>query len=175
MAPDATAAIPPRPYPSAASRIRRADSRARYRPGSGASGGAGMLVSDSKKLLFIHIQKTGGTSLRACLKGVIPDLEEGRGVKYHARLSDALRSGSRFQRGAYYTAAFVRNPWDRLVSWYVYIAGGTAFVPEGHSLFHRQNLLRQGVLRKARTFDEFILHCPNPSLPPCHTISRYIR
>ena len=83
------------------------------------------------------------------------------GVKYHARLSDALRADSRFQSGAYYTAAFVRNPWDRLVSWYVVIAGSTAFVPEGHSLFHRQNLLRQGVLRKARSFDEFILHCPN--------------
>lgn len=77
-----------------------------------------MLISDSKKMIFIHIQKTGGSSLRYTLKDMIPDLEENRGVKYHAPLSDILKSYPRLRCGEYYTIAFIRNPWDRLVSWY---------------------------------------------------------
>ena len=111
-----------------------------------------MLISESKKFLFIHIQKTGGQSLRASLKGVIPDLEEGWGSRYHARLSDVLQAYPSVRVGEYYTAAFVRNPWDRLVSWYADIVQNAAI---------RQNPLRQGVLRKARSFEEFVLHCHN--------------
>ena len=112
-----------------------------------------MLISDSKKFLFIHIQKTGGTSLRACLKAMVPDLEEYDGMKYHARLSDAL-TDPRFGSGEYFTAAFVRNPWDRLVSWYVDIVTNADVGGGG-------NLIRQGVMSRAHSFEEFIKHCPD--------------
>ena len=58
-----------------------------------------MLISDSKKFLFIHIQKTGGTGLRQHLKSVIPDLEEGRQRKYHAGLSYLLKTDPRLRGG----------------------------------------------------------------------------
>lgn len=112
------------------------------------------MISDAKKFLFIHIQKTGGTSLRTCLKALIPDLEEYRGYQYHARLSDALRQNPRLRHHEYHTAAFVRNPWDRLVSWYVEMVTNTNAGGGG-------NLIRQGVLSRARSFEEFIKYCPD--------------
>ena len=116
-----------------------------------------MLVSDSKKFIFIHIQKTGGTSLRNVLKGTIPDLEEGRGGKYHVPLSDILKSYPRLRCDDYYTVAFIRNPWDRLVSWYSDISRNTKILPYGTSCPY--NMLRQSVVRRARSFEDFILFC----------------
>ena len=120
-----------------------------------------MLISDSKKFLFIHIQKTGGTSLRQHLKSVIPDIEEGRQRKYHARLSDLLKTDPRLPGGGgYFTAAFVRNPWDRLVSWYSDIFQSHVFLPWHQRIFNRRyNRLRQSVLSRAGSFEEFIYSC----------------
>lgn len=71
-----------------------------------------MIVNYRKKFLFIHIQKTAGTSIRENL------LQE-KGTKYlhypHTMLKDA-RLTRRQQR--LFKFAFVRNPWDRLYSWY---------------------------------------------------------
>jgi chondroitin 4-sulfotransferase 11 len=71
-----------------------------------------MIVNYRKKFLFIHIQKTAGTSIRKNL------LQE-RGTKYlhypHTLLKDTTLT-KRQQR--LFKFAFVRNPWDRLYSWY---------------------------------------------------------
>ena len=121
-----------------------------------------MLISDSKKFMFIHIQKTGGTSLRSSLKELIPDLEEYRGTMYHARLSDALKMDPRLRGERYFTAVFVRNPWDRLVSWYSDICENTVLLPWWYKIIsnRRYNKLRQDVLTRARSFEEFIYFCP---------------
>lgn len=112
-----------------------------------------MLVSDSKKFLFIHIPKTGGKSLRTCFRGIIPDVEEGIGGRiHHAGLSDVLKMDLSCRYREYYTAAFVRNPWDRLVSFYAYFTTENMGNPQG--------LIRQRVLRRARSFEEFVLYCP---------------
>ena len=113
-----------------------------------------MLLSESKKFVFIHIQKTGGTSLRMYFNQLIPDLEVSMGdtPKYHGRLSDLMKIDPRLRCGEYFTAAFVRNPWDRLVSWYTDIVVNYKLLP---SLDPRYIRLRQGVLRKAQSFENF--------------------
>lgn len=117
-----------------------------------------MLRSDSTKFLFIHIQKTGGTSLTQHLKSAIPDSEEGRSRQIHPRLSDLLKMDPLL--GGYFTAAFVRNPWDRLVSWYSEISQNTAFLPWYQRIFNRRySRLRQSVLSRAGCFEEFIYSC----------------
>jgi len=94
-----------------------------------------MLISDSKKFIFIHISKTAGTSVRA---GLEPYSNQAPCDKLHSflRYFDLPRDYRRFKfsKHAYLSAAqkklpadvydhylkfaVVRNTWDRLVSSY---------------------------------------------------------
>jgi hypothetical protein len=74
-----------------------------------------MIINYDKKFLFIHIQKTAGTSIRE-------NLMKNRGTELfhyphtllkHVRLND--------EQERFFKFAFVRNPWDRLYSWYIMI------------------------------------------------------
>ncbi|MBS2937758.1 sulfotransferase family 2 domain-containing protein [Nocardioides sp. J2M5] len=80
-----------------------------------------MLISDARRALFVHVPKTGGVSVgvtftRTCpdarskAPGVVPPL--GR----HAPYARILRA----EPGVadYWSFAFVRNPWARMVSWW---------------------------------------------------------
>lgn len=100
-----------------------------------------MLLSHKKKFLFIHIQKTGGTSITNHLRSNIADLQSY--IKPHSPLS--LAEEKYYE---YYTAAFVRNPFERLVSWYVMIQS-----------LKNPNYLQSEVLKRAKNFNEFILNC----------------
>jgi len=100
-----------------------------------------MLLSHEKKFLFIHIQKTGGTSITQYLQNNISDLH-----LYMNPHSPLCLAEEKYHH--YYTAAFVRNPFDRLVSWYTMI-----------NSIKNPNFLQSEVLKKARNFDEFILNC----------------
>ncbi len=74
-----------------------------------------MLISQSKKILFIHIPRTGGTSLRQALITQVPDTQEccfqHSGV--HTQGQDFFASYTGFQ-----ILTIVRNPWERIYSWY---------------------------------------------------------
>ncbi|CAN5557895.1 hypothetical protein BH11ACT8_BH11ACT8_35310 [soil metagenome] len=73
-----------------------------------------MIVSDSHKLLFVHVQKTGGVTLTNLLKSQLDDV---RSVsKRHAPLRKILQKEPELVE--YWTFGFVRNPWDRMVSWW---------------------------------------------------------
>ena len=101
-----------------------------------------MLVSHNKRFAFVHIPKTGGTSLSAVLKPysdehplplrVVGNFFDNRGfergpllqtvfgVPRHAPYLDIrTRIGARID--GYYSFAVVRNPWDLVVSEYLYI------------------------------------------------------
>jgi hypothetical protein len=80
-----------------------------------------VLISDAKRALFVHVPKTGGVSVgvafeRACpdarskTPGVTPPL--GR----HAPYERILRAEP--ATADYWSFAFVRNPWARMVSWW---------------------------------------------------------
>jgi chondroitin 4-sulfotransferase 11 len=78
-----------------------------------------MIISNQAKCIFVHIQKTGGASVEQLLRandaGIEQNSLEGRrhisAVELRARVAPEIW-------GAYFKFAFVRNPWDRLVSWY---------------------------------------------------------
>ncbi len=97
-----------------------------------------MLISESKSFLFVHVQKTAGTSLADILKphalqptdtrlnklasdlGLVRDWR-----KFHFRKHANLRKAQSVIPAPVYDGlfkfAFVRNPWERLVSWYQYV------------------------------------------------------
>lgn len=116
-----------------------------------------MLISRSKKFLFIHIQKTAGRSFEAVLKDNVPDLESCMGTHDHALWA---REELGDEWSDYYKVAFVRNPWDRLVSWYTMIKEkGTMTWYKRIVGMRRYNDLTQYVLANATSFDEFIYKC----------------
>jgi len=97
-----------------------------------------MLISESKSFLFVHVQKTAGTSLADILKphalhpadGHLNKLASDLGLvrdwrKFHFRKHANLRKAQSLIPAPVYDSlfkfGFVRNPWERLVSWYHYV------------------------------------------------------
>lgn len=102
-------------------------------------------------LIFVHIQKTGGSSIAATI-----------GQKVYSPHKHRFASELKLIHGAAvwdaaYKFAFVRNPWDRLVSWWAMIE---QFRPQ-HEQGRDLNNFFKYVHSNARTFEEFIVNCPD--------------
>jgi hypothetical protein len=73
-----------------------------------------VLISDHHRMLFVHVQKTGGVSIDRMLRAHVDDL---RAVaSRHATLTRILKAEPDLRD--YWTFGFVRNPWTRMVSWW---------------------------------------------------------
>jgi chondroitin 4-sulfotransferase 11 len=108
-------------------------------------GAARVLVSDSHKLVFVHIQKTGGSTVHRLLQERVPDIRT-----IAPRHEIAIRGMPKPDDWEeYFKFAFVRNPWDRLVSWYSMV---TKFPSGGNELWRY-------VHDNSSTFEEFIYNC----------------
>jgi hypothetical protein len=72
-----------------------------------------MLISEQDKTIFIHVQKTGGSSLSAALlqHAFVADGNN------HEGAAELLERG--IELASYFSFGFVRNPWARLASWHV--------------------------------------------------------
>lgn len=68
-----------------------------------------MIVNDNLKFLFIHIQKTGGSSISSELTNL---------GSYEIYQQHSFIDVVEKKYDNYFKFCFVRNPWDRLVSWY---------------------------------------------------------
>ena len=73
------------------------------------------MISHKHKCIFIHIAKTGGTSIEKCLiKKDWWDID--RKTKHLSAKSAKIIYKDYWKD--YYKFSFVRNPWDIMVSWY---------------------------------------------------------
>jgi chondroitin 4-sulfotransferase 11 len=135
-----------------------------------------MLISTEKKFLFFHIQKTAGSSIARLLKSQAPDTRPFLGQHDHALWAKKHLAS---EWDDYYKFAFVRNPWDRLVSWYQMIRQDGRLLPSYKRLPYEmirhtgrvfpwsQRFLQrkhykpfwQYVLRHSANFDEFLFNC----------------
>jgi hypothetical protein len=73
-----------------------------------------MRISDSKRVVFVHLPKTGGASLESVLDA-IPDAR-GPMHRRHDTLTQILWTEPELT--SYWIFGFVRNPWARMVSWW---------------------------------------------------------
>jgi chondroitin 4-sulfotransferase 11 len=118
-----------------------------------------MLRSEQRNFIFIHIQKTAGLSIEDVFKNQVPDLQTWHGR--HGRAIDGIDEIGQESWNDYYTFAFVRNPWERLVSWYANIER------EKKKLSSKQLSSAQPfkvglwnyVLKNSHDFDSFIENC----------------
>lgn len=107
------------------------------------------MIDHERKLIFVHIQKTGGNSVCAAF-GQSSDLPEKHFPAWELR---KLYGDDVWSR--YFKFAFVRNPWERLVSWWTMIDSQRAAFEQGVPL----NKFQSFVLRNANTFEEFLKNC----------------
>jgi hypothetical protein len=83
-----------------------------------------MLLSHEHKFIFVHVQKTGGTSITQalrpfCDRRALDDIERS-GLPVHASAKEIIAALGRPLWGEYFTFAFERNPWDKIHSLYRY-------------------------------------------------------
>lgn len=82
-----------------------------------------MIYSAKGRVLFAHVSRTAGTSIGEYLRQALPDATQL--LEQHEPLVAARRLlGADFDKT--FKFAMVRNPWERLVSWYALI-GQTRF------------------------------------------------
>ena len=115
-----------------------------------------MPVNDQLKCIFIHIPKTGGSSINTVLRehggislfGDIPKREKGKGPGHfhHFRWYEVKEHVDPDVWRHYFKFAVIRNPWDRVVSWFEY-----------HKVTKSNKL-------KHLTFDEWVRKRPGPPM-----------
>lgn len=104
---------------------------------------------NSRPIYFVHIQKTGGESVRGALG--LPRNEPDKHRTARER-RDAIGAEA-WHRG--FSFAFVRNPWDRMVSWWSMIDEMRPAEYTGKE----GNRFQRYVWERAATFEEFVVNC----------------
>jgi chondroitin 4-sulfotransferase 11 len=99
--------------------------------------------------IFVHVQKTGGNSVRAALGGDIFD------ARKHFLARELREVYGRAAWDSRFKFSVVRNPWDRLVSWWSLIDNARQYL----DLTKPPNKFFGYVLTRARSFEEFLLRC----------------
>lgn len=102
-----------------------------------------MILSRGRRYIFIHAPKTGGTALSLALenramkddvmlgdtpkairrRGRVKDVKASGRLWKHAMLSDLYGLVTPEEVASFYVFTLVRNPWDRMVSYYHWLQG----------------------------------------------------
>jgi hypothetical protein len=141
-----------------------------------------MIISHSRKFIFIKSRKTAGTSLEAALSqycsgtDVVTPLNDFRhnrnekGEFIHRAMNadeyreigqhvDAMTIKSRLagdQWGGYFKFSIARNPWDRIVSDFTWLARNDPALQPRRRFYHRLGIPFNEFQETRRLFSEFV-------------------
>jgi hypothetical protein len=79
------------------------------------------MISHEHKFIFVHVPKTGGTSIESLLD--LSGAKHNTARQYRNFFPDVWKR--------YFSFAFVRNPWDRVLSFYMFRKQVRQLGPEG--------------------------------------------
>ena len=99
------------------------------------------MIIKNKKLLFVHIPRTAGTAIEKSLS-----VPRGKAVMaQHKTFKEYLDKQS---FNSYFKFSFVRNPWDRIVSWYLW----------SHAdIIYYQDMADQGIYCNSKNYDRLLI------------------
>jgi Sulfotransferase family len=117
-----------------------------------------VLISDTHRFLFVHVQKTGGSTIDNNLTASLGDVRRIKEAHRHAPLDQLLE----LEPGLadYWTAGFVRNPWARMLSWWRMVERFRDGADRGveRYLDHlKRNKFVAGIIDNHPDFESFIL------------------
>ena len=98
-----------------------------------------MLITREKKVVFVHIPRTGGTSIKNVLWATASDWEEW--PSGHATIAD-LEQNLGPKADQYFKFALFRNPWERLYSWHQLLEKSGAQFPFEEFILDPENIFR---------------------------------
>lgn len=118
-----------------------------------------MRVSEAHRVLFVHVPKTGGSTLDAMIDREVADARKVKGRTRHDGLASLLEAEPSL--ADYWSCGFVRNPWSRMVSWWAMAnrfaddleAGGTR---QRKKISHVPHIWTP-LVRYSGTFDTFVM------------------
>jgi hypothetical protein len=133
-----------------------------------------MLIIESKKAIFVHIEKCGGSAIESALdpfleiydvrvggtpfgEEVQPFFRKKFGLHKHSKGREIRRVLSPEKYSKYFSFAFVRNPLSRVISSYRYLRSGT---------WNPEIALR---VQKMDSIKEFVLSDDLKWVVPCHS------
>jgi hypothetical protein len=87
-------------------------------------------VSDSRRVVFVHVPKTGGSTVDRMFDDEVDDARGVAGTGRHSPYSQLLKREPGL--ADYWSFGFVRNPWARMVSWWSMAVGIYARADAGH-------------------------------------------
>lgn len=118
-----------------------------------------MRVSDSKKVVFVHVPKSGGSTIDLIFDREVEDARKIADRARHAPYGRLLNAEP--DLADYWSFGFVRNPWARLVSWWAMVHGLFERAEQGHQAAIDKIEGAPGVWKPegqyANDFDGFIL------------------
>ena len=104
------------------------------------------MISHPHRCIFVQIQKCGGNSIRSAL-----GIERNDQHSYRSA-AELIPIYGREVWDSYFSFAFVRNPWERLVSWW-------AMIDQYRDRVARMNRFQRYVVENATTFEDFLTKC----------------
>lgn len=108
-----------------------------------------MIITGKYKLGFVHIPKTSGTSLKNWFKNIVKSRNDAeiKEVGYHSTLPEMQLPSD------YRSVAVIRNPWDRMVSFYEF-----SKYCEKNEFGKNGGAILMGEPSKQMDFNEWMLH-----------------
>jgi len=121
-----------------------------------------VLISDSHRFLFVHVQKTGGSTIDNGLTAALGDVRRISAANRHAPLDRLLQLEPGL--AGYWTAGFVRNPWARMLSWWRMMErfrDGAAQGIERYVDHLQRNRFVASIVADHPDFESFVMRAPD--------------